>query len=404
MNKFRMKLVGLIGFGVICGLTSASAQSSNPFVPDFAWCATQGSVAVRNATSWGCLTPGLNGQVLISQGPGQNAAWSSAVGTGSVTSVALSLPPIFSVSGSPVTTSGTLTATLANQSPNLIWSGPASGGAAAPTFRALVGADLPNPSASTLGGVQSRTVVANNFMTGISTSGVPTLAQVSAAGLTGSLPIAQIDSIGAGTVLSNVTGGSAAPSANAPSAVLDVIGSTRGSLLYRGASGWSTLPPGTASYVLTSNGTGADPTWQTVSATPASTTYSVVGALSGTGTSTRTQTSIDKEDLLIVFDNVQITATASVNISFSIDNGSTWLSGQPNIDMSLGSNPGYTTLYCTGLKAGYVQCTYSARTTTGNGSGESAVFGFYPGAQINAVRFVTSSGNWLGGTTRIFGR
>jgi len=59
-------------------------------------------------------------------------------GTGTVTSVALSLPAIFSVSGSPVTTAGTLTGTLANQTANYIWAGPVSGGAAAPAFRAMV--------------------------------------------------------------------------------------------------------------------------------------------------------------------------------------------------------------------------------------------------------------------------
>lgn len=68
---------------------------------------------------------------------------SSGGGSGSVTSVGLSLPALFSVSGSPVTTSGTLTASLATQAANLVWAGPTSGSAAAPTFRALVQADLP---------------------------------------------------------------------------------------------------------------------------------------------------------------------------------------------------------------------------------------------------------------------
>ncbi len=62
-------------------------------------------------------------------------------GIGTVTSVALSLPSIFSVSGSPITSSGTLTGTLATQNANLVFAGPGSGGAAVPTFRALVAAD-----------------------------------------------------------------------------------------------------------------------------------------------------------------------------------------------------------------------------------------------------------------------
>ncbi len=68
-------------------------------------------------------------------------------GTGTVTSVGLSLPGIFTVSGSPVTGSGTLTATLASQSANLIWASP-NGSAGAPTFRALVANDIPTLTAS----------------------------------------------------------------------------------------------------------------------------------------------------------------------------------------------------------------------------------------------------------------
>jgi len=65
-------------------------------------------------------------------------------GSGSVTSVGLSMPGIFSVSGSPVTTSGTLTASLNTQTANQVFAGPATGVAAAPTFRSLVAADIPS--------------------------------------------------------------------------------------------------------------------------------------------------------------------------------------------------------------------------------------------------------------------
>lgn len=67
----------------------------------------------------------------------------SGGGSGTVTSVALASPSEFTVSGSPVTTSGTLTLNKANQSANTVWAGPSSGGAAAPAFRALVYADQP---------------------------------------------------------------------------------------------------------------------------------------------------------------------------------------------------------------------------------------------------------------------
>jgi hypothetical protein len=62
---------------------------------------------------------------------------------GTVTSVALTVPSWLGVSGSPVTTTGTLAVTAVNQNANRVLAGPATGGAATPDFRALVPADLP---------------------------------------------------------------------------------------------------------------------------------------------------------------------------------------------------------------------------------------------------------------------
>jgi hypothetical protein len=62
----------------------------------------------------------------------------------SIYSIALSLPSIFSVSGSPLTKNGTITATLATQTANTVFAGPTSGGAATPAFRSLVSADIPS--------------------------------------------------------------------------------------------------------------------------------------------------------------------------------------------------------------------------------------------------------------------
>lgn len=64
--------------------------------------------------------------------------------TGTVTSVALTVPAHQSVSGSPVTSAGTLAITDNNQSANTVFAGPTSGSAAAPGFRALVQSDLPS--------------------------------------------------------------------------------------------------------------------------------------------------------------------------------------------------------------------------------------------------------------------
>lgn len=62
---------------------------------------------------------------------------------GTVTSVGLSLPSFITVTGSPITSNGTLSGTLATQTANTVFAGPTSGGAAAPTFRAQTCADLP---------------------------------------------------------------------------------------------------------------------------------------------------------------------------------------------------------------------------------------------------------------------
>jgi hypothetical protein len=76
------------------------------------------------------------------------SAWEQASGVtatgggGTVTSVGLSLPAIFTVTGSPVTAAGTLTATLASEAANTVLAGP-TGSAGVPTFRTLVAADVP---------------------------------------------------------------------------------------------------------------------------------------------------------------------------------------------------------------------------------------------------------------------
>lgn len=43
--------------------------------------------------------------------------------------------------------------------------------------------------------------------------------------------------------------------------ILDAITTTQGSILYRGASSWSVLSPGTSGQFLKTNGPGADPSW-----------------------------------------------------------------------------------------------------------------------------------------------
>ena len=84
----------------------------------------------------------------------------AGAGLGTVTSVGLTLPNIFTVTNSPVTTTGSLTATLASQSANRLFASP-NGSAGTPTFRSLVAADLPTVTIAK-GGLGLTTVATNN--------------------------------------------------------------------------------------------------------------------------------------------------------------------------------------------------------------------------------------------------
>jgi hypothetical protein len=103
-------------------------------------------------------SPGGLGDVLTTDGAG-NTSWTTN-STGTVTSVALSLPAIFSVSGSPVTTSGTLSATLASQLQNLVFASP-NGSSGTPTFRSIVAADVPTLNQNTTGSAATLTTPRN---------------------------------------------------------------------------------------------------------------------------------------------------------------------------------------------------------------------------------------------------
>jgi hypothetical protein len=69
-------------------------------------------------------------------------------GGGSVSSVGVAMPAEFSVTGSPVTGSGTITVTKASQAANTLFAAP-SGAAGVPGFRLLTPADVPDVSAQT---------------------------------------------------------------------------------------------------------------------------------------------------------------------------------------------------------------------------------------------------------------
>jgi hypothetical protein len=102
-------------------------------------------VAYGTGSAYAFTAAGTTGQVLTAT-TGGAPIWAAPATSGTVTSVGLSLPSQFTVTNSPVTSSGTLTGSWNNQTANYVLAGPTTGAAAAPTFRALVSGDIPSLS------------------------------------------------------------------------------------------------------------------------------------------------------------------------------------------------------------------------------------------------------------------
>lgn len=86
-----------------------------------------------------------------------------------------------------------------------------SGGAGTLSSSALVGSDLPNPSSSSLGGIQSVVAVSHEWINSISTSGVPSLTQPAFTDISGTVPNSQLGTMSALTIKGNNTGSTASP-------------------------------------------------------------------------------------------------------------------------------------------------------------------------------------------------
>ena len=95
----------------------------------------------------------------------------SGGGGGTVSSVAVTVPPWLSVTGSPVTTTGTIAIASAAEAAHTVLAGPTTGANAVPSFRALVKADIPDLSSDYV--LAARTLTAENGLT-IGTTAAPT--------------------------------------------------------------------------------------------------------------------------------------------------------------------------------------------------------------------------------------
>jgi hypothetical protein len=212
----------------------------------------RGTVFTRTIAGWAGLAPGVNGYFLRTNGSGADVSWDAPAGAGTVTSIATGA----GLTGGPITGAGTISlASIADK--NLLAN--ISGVSAAPGA-ATVSQLLDSALSAAQGAVIYRSATAwvalapgTNGQT-LTTGGAaanPAWANAAAAA-----PIAT------GLILGNISGSTAAPIGVSLTNVIDaVFGSTRGMVLYRGATGWAALPAGTAGQVLTTGGTATDPSW-----------------------------------------------------------------------------------------------------------------------------------------------
>lgn len=238
---------------------------------------TVGAIMWRGEAGWSYIGSGTAGRVLTATGSATAPIWSTAA-EGTITG-------IFGVSGlDGGGTSGEVTMGL-EAIPNLEILANISGFGATPSpntlasildasFGSTQGSILFRGSPSGAGGSWGGLPLGTAGDVLVATATSPAWASPASIGavtsVTGSGAVATSPTTGAvgvtlattanNEILANISGGVAAPSPHTMTAILDsTMGTTRGDIIYRGASNWAALGLGTTGQMVRSNGT--DLTW-----------------------------------------------------------------------------------------------------------------------------------------------
>ena len=161
--------------------------------------------------------------------------------------------------------------------------------------------------------------------------------------------VISLATIGAATILSNITGLTAAPVPNTLSDILDdSFDDSQGDILYRGASGWTYLAPSTAGYFLQTGGPAADPTWAAGAGGTVTQVNSGLGLTGGpiTGSGTLSLANIAVGDVLANVGGFSaapnaVTVTDLLDFVFSNVQGSILYRGATEWDALAPSTTGY---------------------------------------------------------------
>lgn len=258
---------------IINGNTALEISNTGTFQPGL----SNGYIFVGNASNVGVGVPVSGDATLANTG---------ALTVGSIGGEAVSLSGALSTSGAnalTLTTTGTTNVTL-------------------PTSGTLLGNHLSGGYLFVGNGSGVATGVAMSGDCGIVASGAITCTETNGTAF-GSLATLGYDTnfgtssgkltlaaIAAGDVLGNSGGSSSEPTAATVTALLDRnFSSTQGAILYRDASAWKALGPGTAGQALETGGAGANPVWTSITGTGTVTSIVAGKNLNG-GTITTTGT------------------------------------------------------------------------------------------------------------------
>lgn len=179
--------------------TSAAFAQSSGIVPNHTIPLGRGA-----ASGWGNTSPACQtGQYLQCQ-TGADPIFSVIPGQagGTVTSVGLTMPNIFSVANSPITTIGSLVVSLVSQTQATFLAAPI-GGAGVPSFRALSTSDLPNIGSLSFLGNPTGSSAPPSAITGtVATSLlVPCIGDSGTGGVQGAVPAPTAGAAGLGAFL-----------------------------------------------------------------------------------------------------------------------------------------------------------------------------------------------------------